>query len=248
MQTGFEATIPSSDPSIVQPQLKGSFSAQRGREEYVKQTRKYKRRLPFNSLQLISYVPTECQLNSKMSFPTTTAFIHSCKGWDETTRLHPAMKWFEKYALLFNSGQMFSKSSSEWHTENFSYHKSTGEIIEGGTKAFDALKETYAPFDGTNHEPNFLICWETKDGWEMLGQALLYGNLKAPGGSGKVHTDVTGQKWDVGVPSAFHFAYVKDSSGPEGIKLERTDIFSDSAPVLVEMLKRGMLKPEQLFG
>jgi hypothetical protein len=158
------------------------------------------------------------------------------------------MKWFEKYAILFNTGEMFNKNFSEWHAPDFSYHKSNGEIFEGGAEAFEAIKETYAPFDVTNHEPNFLGCWETEDGWEMLGQAYLYGNLKAPGGSGKAHTDSEGHKWDVGVPSSFHFAYVKDSSGPEGIKLKRTQVFSDSAPVLVEMLKKGMLKPEQLLG
>ncbi|KAF2101303.1 hypothetical protein NA57DRAFT_72744 [Rhizodiscina lignyota] len=184
-----------------------------------------------------------------MSFPTTNAFIHYIKGWDDTTRSHPCMKWFEDYTMLFNSKEMFDKKYSEWHTDDYKYQKSTGEVIKGGAEAFEAVKQTYAPFKGTNHEPNWLCCWETEQGWEMVGQAVMFGNLQAPGGSGQVHADMKGDKWDVAIPSAFHFEYVKDPSGPSpGIKLKRTEVFGDSAPVVVEMLKRGMLKPEQLLS
>jgi hypothetical protein len=37
-----------------------------------------------------------------------------------------------------------------------------------------------------------IIYCETKDGWDMLGQTLLYGYLKTPGGSRNVHTNVAG--------------------------------------------------------
>jgi hypothetical protein len=184
-----------------------------------------------------------------MSYPTTNAFIHYSKGWDSTTRSHPCMAWFEDYAKLFDTGEMFSVPYIEWHTDDYSYAKSTGEVIEGGAPAFEALKQTYSVFKGNNHEPRWLCCWETQEGWEMVGEAVLFGNLVAPGGSGQAHTDLAGKKWDVGVPSAFHFKYVKDTEAKHGgIRLKRSEIFSDSAPVVVEMLKRGMLKPEQLMG
>lgn len=60
---------------------------------------------------------------------------------------------------------------------------------------------------------------------------------------------MTGRKWDVEAPSAFHFTVFKDSGAKHGgIKLKRSKVFSDTAPVVVEMLKRGILKPEQLLG
>lgn len=159
------------------------------------------------------------------------------------------MKWSHGYTQLFDSREIYTKQANEWHTDDFKYQKATGEVVSGAEKAFEALKETYAPFEGTSHEPNWLCCWETDNGWEMVGQAVMFANLKAPGGSGQVQTDLSGKKWDVGVPSAFHFEYVKDPSGPApGIKLKRSEVYGDSAPVVVEMLKRGMLKPEQLMG
>jgi hypothetical protein len=46
----------------------------------------------------------------------------------------------------------------------------------------------------------------------------------------------------------FQFEYVKDASGPEGFKMSKNTSFSDPTPAIVEMIKRGMLKPEQLLG
>ncbi len=185
----------------------------------------------------------------EMSYPTTNAFIYSFTGFDETTRSHPCMNWCEKYTLSFDSREMFQKDYSEWHTDDYTYQKSNGQVTSGGAAAFDKVKEDYSFFSGTNHAPNFLCCWETADGWEMLGQAVMYANLAAPGGSGQVMTDPAGKKWDVGVPSAFHFFFVKDPSGSAGgIKMKRMEVYGDSMPVAAEMLKRGMMKPEQLMG
>jgi len=46
----------------------------------------------------------------------------------------------------------------------------------------------------------------------------------------------------------FQFEYVKDVSGPDGFKMCKNRSFSDPTPALVEMIKRGMLKPEELLG
>jgi hypothetical protein len=79
----------------------------------------------------------------------------------------------------------------------------------------------------------------------MLGQATLYWNLVAKGdGKGGVK-DKSGKQWDGAGPAAFRFGYVK---GEDGIKLDRTEIMADSTAAVVTMLKRGMMKPEDLLG
>lgn len=46
----------------------------------------------------------------------------------------------------------------------------------------------------------------------------------------------------------FQVEYVKDASGPGGFKMKSNTNFSDPTPAIVEMMKRAMLKPEQLLG
>jgi hypothetical protein len=83
---------------------------------------------------------------------------------------------------------------------------------------------------------------------EMIGSANMFADLPVPGGE-KQHADLTGKKWDLRLPGMFHFEYVKDSSAKhDGILLKSTKVYSDSGPAVVEMLKRGMVKPEQLLG
>lgn len=49
------------------------------------------------------------------------------------------------------------------------------------------------------------------------------------------------------IPSAFRFSYNKGGK-VDGMEMSKTTIFSDPSQPLVQMLKRGMLKPEQLMG
>lgn len=128
-------------------------------------------------------------------------------------------------------------------TSDFVYSKSTGEIFPPGQASWDALLQTYALLTECHHEPYFLACWESDDGsgWEMTGNAWLFANL--PGGGAKSFADLTGRQWEVRVPAGFHFIYRKEGGG---IKMATTAITSDSGPIVVELLKRGMLKPADL--
>lgn len=78
----------------------------------------------------------------------------------------------------------------------------------------------------------------------MLGVANLHFTLH--GLDSKAVTDHEGGKWDGVAPSAFQFAYVKDSSGE--IKLKETKIFNDPSPAMRLMLKNKMINGEQLAG
>lgn len=76
--------------------------------------------------------------------------------------------------------------------------------------------------------------------------AKIFAKLPAPGEQTK--TDLQGRKWDIEVPAAFHFVYVKDTSGPKGLKLKSQKLYGDSMPMVGEMIKRGMVTPEQILA
>lgn len=124
-------------------------------------------------------------------------------------------------------------------------HKSTGEVVTGGDASFKAMREEiYAPLGQHLHDPQFLVAWDDGDETEMLGVASLFYNLAASGEGNKVK-DRNGKEWDGMIPAAFDFRYVKD--GKNGYKLSRTAIYNDPTAAVVGMLKRGMMKPEDLM-
>ncbi|KAK3677021.1 hypothetical protein LTR78_003226 [Recurvomyces mirabilis] len=179
-----------------------------------------------------------------MSFPSQPAFIYE-GGWSDETRKHPASKWLENYTTkVIDTGLQGKSADGIGHTKDWTYQKSTGEVIEGNEKAWKALQETYAPFKEHLHDPKHVAIWETKDGWAMYGVASVYYKLQVPGEGGVKGPH--GKEWDGVSPGAFYFDIVK--AGGDKLQLRRTNIFNDPSAALVQMLKRGMLKPEQLMG
>jgi hypothetical protein len=183
-----------------------------------------------------------------MSYPTKPAFVVTTKGWDEL-RVHPAMAWMEKYTYAWDGKEINESNTTDWHTEDHVYQAPNGEVATGSKAAVNAALATYAPFAAHMHEPNGTIsCWETQDGWEMLGQATLFIDLPVPGGP-KTKKDLSGRAWDIAAPGMFQFSYVKDKGAKhDGIKMKLQKVFSDSGARMIEMIKRGMVKPEQLLG
>ena len=82
----------------------------------------------------------------------------------------------------------------------------------------------------------------------MLGQATAYAVLpgKPAADEVKVKDNIHGLEWDIALPAAFKFRYVRDSRGPDGILMSRTELMSDSGVALKKLLKRGVLKVENL--
>ena len=80
----------------------------------------------------------------------------------------------------------------------------------------------------------------------MMGYATLYWNLAVPGKteSGGGVKDDQGNVWDGAGPAAFNFRYRKVNGG---IRLSKTEIAADPTAVVVGMLKRGVMKPEDLL-
>jgi hypothetical protein len=181
-----------------------------------------------------------------MSYTTVPAYIQHVKGWESRCREHPVMDWMSDYEAAFDWGDMKSGPHSPWHADDFSYTKPTGECVTGGAAAWAALLEMYAPFSAHYHEPFFYAIWETETGYELFGSAKMFVKLLVPGEQTK--TDLEGRKWDLELPGAFHFDYVKDPSGPKGLKLKGQKLFADGIPIVAEMVKRGMVTPEQVLA
>lgn len=143
---------------------------------------------------------------------------------------------------IIDGRQFDQPATSVGHAKDFTLQRSNGEVIEGADKAWKVLGEIYAPFESHVHDPSFLVSWKTEKGWDMFGVAQLWWNLQVPGEQ-KIK-GFGGKEWDGCTPSAFYFKYVK--IGEDGFELARTEIYGDPSAALIQMIKRGMLKPEQL--
>jgi hypothetical protein len=181
-----------------------------------------------------------------MSYSTVPAYIQHVKGWETRCREHPVIDWMFDYEAAFDWGDMKSGPYTTWHTDDFSFTKSTGERIAAGAPSWAAVLEIVAPFSAHYFEPFFCVIWETPTGYEFLGLAKIFGKLHAPGEQTK--TDLEGRKWDVDAPAASLFEFVKDTSGPKGLKLKSQTLFADGIPMIGEMVKRGMVTPEQVLA
>lgn len=182
-----------------------------------------------------------------MSYPTKQTFVATTKGWDDV-RVHPAIAWMEKFTYAWDAKEINESNWSDWQTDDTVFQAPNGDIGKGA-QAVAVAQAIYAPFAAHKHEPDGSIsCWETEDGWEMMGQATVFADLPVPGDP-KTKKDLSGRAWDLSLPGMFHFKYVKDKSAKhDGIKMKMQKTYSDSGAAMIEMIKRGMVKPEQLLG
>lgn len=178
------------------------------------------------------------------SVPTQPAFVHY-GTWDDTTRKHPAMKWMEEHTIAFDKGDIIPN----WYSEDFTLYKADGAIVSGRDKSIAALREIYGPLTSKFHEVYYIVCTETTDGWAMIGQAKMFGNLNGNPAPGETKVkDLQGREWDMGVPAAFHFQYLKDAGAEsdDGIVMKKMEVMADSGVPMGIMLKRGLIQPKDL--
>jgi hypothetical protein len=79
----------------------------------------------------------------------------------------------------------------------------------------------------------------------MVGHASFFADLPAGSGGSKPNKDANGRSWDLSLPSMFHFWYIKNDSGGDGLSafsLRRAEVYSDTFPAIQEMMKRGLIK------
>ena len=82
----------------------------------------------------------------------------------------------------------------------------------------------------------------------MMGNAFIFGNLPGkPGSEEQKVKDIDGQEWDCKMSGAFHFRFVKRDAAPrDGVLMDLVEIMTDSAPIMMKMLGRGLIKPSDL--
>jgi hypothetical protein len=174
-----------------------------------------------------------------MGFPTSPAYIQHVEGWPEHTREHPLIDWMFDYEKALDFGDMKSGSYAPWHTDDFVFVRS-GIPQPAGEPSWKKLVTAYSIFTAHYHEPSYYVIHETTTGWELIGEAKLYVNLPVSSTAEKVK-DAEGREWDLVAPSAFHFLFVKDSSGLKGIKMQKQVIHSSDIGLAKELVKRGMV-------
>lgn len=192
-----------------------------------------------------------------MSYPTKPAFIHS-GGWSAETRAHPALKFLEEYAASHFDQQAWNTNHfSEWHHSDWHLTKADNTVVSGGHEVWtEGIPSIYGPFAGHLHDPTFLIVWDTEEGYEMIGEANVFLDLnvaeedKGADESGTTkEKDSNGKEWDALMPGSFHFWFAKAEGGEgntHGLLMKRTQLFADSAPITGLMIKKGLVKKEDL--
>ena len=182
-----------------------------------------------------------------MSYPTQPAFIQYSSGWEQRWRTHPVYDFMCEHHLAFDEGNMKTQPYTDWHTSELTLTKPNGETVSPGQPSWDALLEQYAPFSAHRHQPVWVAIWETDDGgYEFVGNAKMFADLLVPGGV-KSKQDSNGRKWDVEGQAMSMCRFVRDPSGPKGLKLAYFKLFLDPTPLMGEMVKRGMVNGSDLM-
>ncbi|KAJ6263726.1 hypothetical protein Dda_2296 [Drechslerella dactyloides] len=180
-----------------------------------------------------------------MSYPTIQAYQAYTNGTEERLREHPVLDFLFHHQESFDHGNMKTEPYTVFHTDDFTFTKTDGTVLPPGEASWKGWLEGYVFFTEHLHEARYVCVYERDGGWEMVGVANIYCNLPVPGERTK--TDLSGRKWDIVVPGSFIFNCVQDSAGPKGFKVKSMTLFGDRVPAVAEMIKRGMVKPEDLF-
>lgn len=183
-----------------------------------------------------------------MSFSTTPTFITKyTSGWEDG-RVHPALAWLEKCTKAFDSRESWSTPYSDWHTDDYTFIKPNGEVTTGGEPAFKATQENYRAFSSSLHEPQWACVWESQNIWNVIGEAIVYGDFPDTGTENKRFEDRTGRTWDERLCGMFRFEFVQDKDAiHDGMKMKRLQAYCDTSPMVADMLKRGMMKADDLL-
>lgn len=142
----------------------------------------------------------------------------------------------------------WSTPSTDLYTSDLTLLKPDGSTVSGGEKSWAAVAELFAAYTTQWTEPYYMVVTDTDYGWEMIGNAKIYGNLPGEAAQGESKArDASGKEWDHAMSGGFRFQYVKGAGGPhDGILLKMVQITADSGPVLMKMLGRGLVKPADL--
>jgi hypothetical protein len=159
------------------------------------------------------------------------------------------MAFMEKYTNRFDEGySVMGAELDKWMTPDFTYVAADGSTHEGMQAGYAKLGETYGLLTKYHHEPFYLACHEVEGhqgDYMMIGLAHVYANTPGEKVGGGVK-DQKGREWEATLPGAFRFYYRKADDGVDGYRLAKTEIFSDSGPIVRLLLQKKVVTLEQL--
>lgn len=179
-----------------------------------------------------------------MATSSVPAVVVHINGSNTQHREHPVLDFLFTHQEVFDHGNMKTQPYTQFHTDDFVFTKSDRTVLSPGEASWKGWREGYAPFTEHLREARYCCVYECDGGWEMVGIATVYANFAVPGE--KTKTDRSGRQWDIAIPGALLFNCVADASGPKGFKVKSISLSGDGVPVVGEMLKRGMVIPEDL--
>lgn len=177
---------------------------------------------------------------------TSAFWCPDAMGWPKELLEHPVMDWMRDFEQAFDFGDIKTNTLPNSVTDDFVFVGSDGKPGAPGAQSWAMIRELYAPFSAHYHEPRLHIIWETETGYMLMGSAWLFANFPVPReGAGTVR-DLEGREWDWKGLGGFTFEYVKDPSGPKGMKMKMQTLTADSLGMVVEVTKRGMATFEEV--
>lgn len=186
---------------------------------------------------------------------TLKAFVvQSSKGiYTEQTRQHPALAHFEQSQAFFD-GYMLHKQRAgfyDFYSTGFTVHTPHGDVLQSALDSSHhdtdhvfakVCDQFYADvLEPQKHFFTHIIALDADFGYDAWWMGNLFGNVKGQSGAvseNKVK-DPEGFEWDVEIPLAYHFEFVKDDSTPLGVKMRYMKIFTDRGLVNDALEKRG---------
>jgi len=172
--------------------------------------------------------------------------VDEAKGWQPKHREHPVIDWMFAYEQAFDFGDMKAGGPDPWMADDVVFTHPSSKVYKGKQEAWEGVLGMYAPFAAHYHEPQHYIIWETDEGFKLTGLAKMYTNLPVPGE--KKCKDLEGREWDCVGNGGFSFEYVKDPSGPKGLKLKSQTVCPDPLGMMSEMIDRKMATADDLFA
>jgi hypothetical protein len=183
-----------------------------------------------------------------MSYLSKPAFVvDRAEGWKHAEhREHPVIDWMYDYEREFDEGDMKKTGPAPWHHDDLVFTHPSGRVFNGSKESWEGLLGFYAPLAAHYHEPDQFIVWETDRGYKLNGIAKVYTNLLVPGE--KKHKDLTGRAWDTVGNGGFTFEFIKDPSGPKGLKIIGHTLCGDGLGLFSEMVDRKMCTTDEVFA
>jgi hypothetical protein len=172
--------------------------------------------------------------------------IENAEGWSAKYREHPVFDWMADFSHAFDFGDMKASGPTPWLADDIVFTHPSGKVFTGVKASWEGILEMYSMAASHYHEPVKGIIWETDKGYKLMGFVKLYINLPVPGE--KKCKDLSGREWDTMGNGAAAFEFVKDASGPKGLKMTSHTLIADPLGIQSEMIARKMCTADDIFA